>query len=196
MKPFGHFNKSHLVINFGVIDMGRVLNFSDGQSSATTPLIEGTTNFKQYANDAAYASDVGSPVGGAVYYNTTLDVVQYYNDSSATWVIVGQGENVTASRGTPEDIVAGSGISPLGVYKESIYIQGSGGAVDISANPQISAGTNSGDELILICVSDTNTIQLDDGDGLSLNGSFLMVNNSVIKLKWDGSTWLEQSRRD
>jgi len=176
--------------------MSRVLDFNDSQSSATIPVIEGTVSFKQYVDEAAYVADVGAPQGGSTFYNTTLDVVEYYDASVPDWVIVGQGENVTGSRISPIDILAASGISIKGVYKETIYVQGSGGAVDITANPQIEAGNKIGDELILICVSDVNSLQLDDGNGLKMNGPMLMVNNSVIKYEWDGSQWIEVSRRD
>lgn len=175
--------------------MSRVLDFNDSQSSATIPIIEGTVSFKQYADDTAYVADVGAPQGGSVFYNTTLDVVQYYDANASAWVIIGQKGTVTGTRGAPIAVPVG-GITPIGVESETIYVAGDGGAIDITANPQISAGANDGDELILIGTSDTNTIQLDDGNGLSLNGSMLLANNSVIKLKWDGSLWLEQSRRD
>lgn len=175
--------------------MSRVLNFNDSQSSATIPIIEGTVSFKQYADTASYVADVGAPQGGSVFYNTTLDVIQYYDANVSAWVIVGQRGTVTGTRGAPIAVPVG-GITPLQLESETIYVEGDGGAIDITAIPQIAAGGNDGDELILIGVSDVNTIQLDDGDGLSLNGSMLLVNNSVIKLKWDGSTWIEISRRD
>jgi len=75
-------------------------------------------------------------------------------------------------------------------------IQGSGGAVDITANPQISAGT-SGAFLMLEGQSDSNTVKLDDGAGLSLHGgSFTMKNHDMLTLVYSGndSTWHEVSR--
>jgi len=176
--------------------MSRVLNFNDSQSSATTPLLEGTFSFKQYASEAAYVSDIGAPQGGAAFYNTTLDVLEYYDANATAWVIVGQRGTITGTRATPIGITAVGGITSIQVERETVYIEGSGGPIDITANPQIAAGNNAGEELILIGTSDVNTLQLDDGTGLSLNGAMLLVNNSVIKLLWDGTSWLEQSRRD
>jgi len=182
-------------MSYGVINMSRILDFNDSQSSATIPIIEGTVAFKNYVDEAAFIADVGGPFPGSVFYNSTLNVVQYYDSGASSWIVVASAKKVTGSRGTPVDVPVG-GITPLGVQREAIYVQGDGGAIDITANPQIAAGSLVGDELILICVSDANTLTLEDGDGLSLNGSMLMVNNSVIKLEWDGSLWLEQSRRD
>jgi hypothetical protein len=175
--------------------MSRVLDFNDSQSSATIPIIEGTVAFKQYADTAAYIADVGAPQGGAAFYNTTLDVIQYYDDAVSDWQIVGQRGKITGTRGVPI-AVSVAGITPGGYESETIYVAGDGGAIDITANPQIAAGNNDGDELILIGTSDANTLQFDDGNGLSLNGAMVLYNNSVLKLKWDGTTWLEISRRD
>ena len=69
-------------------------------------------------------------------------------------------------------------------------------AVNISANPQVSNGAFVGQALILVGRSDTNTITLEDGDGLSLNGTIELFLNSVIELIWSGSVWLEKSRKE
>jgi hypothetical protein len=75
------------------------------------------------------------------------------------------------------------------------FIEGSGGAVDVSANPQIAAGNTVGQELILIGRNDTNTVLFEDGTGLSLNGPFDMGADNVLTLVWDTSVWVEVSRR-
>lgn len=116
--------------------------------------------------------------------------------TSASAPTGGSSSTVTGSTGSPTAIVAGTGITPTGVAQEIIFVQGSGGAVDITANPQIAAGTASGQKLTLIGCSDTNTVKIEEGTGLRLNGSYTMVNGSVITLNWDGSNWLEESRND
>jgi len=102
------------------------------------------------------------------------------------------------SFGTPNDIVAGTGIVFDGNGNTEIqYIQGSGGAVNISANPQISAGTNDCDELKLIGASDANTVQIDDGDGVVLVGFLPPLGaGDSISFVWDddNSLWREVSR--
>lgn len=79
------------------------------------------------------------------------------------------------------------------------YMQviGSPGAVDITANPQISA-TVKGDVLIIEGTSDSSTVKLDDGNGVQLsNGlSFTLGDGDVIGLTYDGSNWIENFRHE
>jgi hypothetical protein len=103
---------------------------------------------------------------------------------------------VTGTRASPTNITAGGGITPGNTYSdETIFIQGSGAAVDISANPQIAAGTTVGQKLRLIGRSSVNTVLLEDGTGCSLNGAWLAEADSVITLLWDGTNWVEIARR-
>ena len=104
--------------------------------------------------------------------------------------------SVTGTRASPTSITAAGGISFSGsAYKNVAFIQGNAGAVDITANPQIAAGSLVGQELMLIGRSDTDTVKLDDGTGLSLNGSAVLGADSVIQLVWDGTNWSEVARR-
>ena len=104
---------------------------------------------------------------------------------------------VTGTYAAPSAIVAGTGIAFAGTGYFSIwFIEGSGGAVDITANPQIVAGTIVGAMLWLVGCSDTNTVKLDHGTGLTLNGSCILGAGAVIQLMWAGATlgWTEVSR--
>jgi hypothetical protein len=78
---------------------------------------------------------------------------------------------VTGTRASPSNIVAGTGIAYTGSDARQLWmIQGNAAGInDVSANPQIAAGA-AGRELILIGCSDANTVLLEDGTGLSLNG--------------------------
>jgi hypothetical protein len=118
--------------------------------------------------------------------------------TSAAVPTVGALQVVTATSAAPVSITAGGGITPGGYAHETIYIQGSGGPVDITVNPQIVAGTVSGQRLTLIGAHDTNTVKLDDGTGLFMNGSYTMVKHSSVTFEWDsaGSRWQEVSRND
>jgi len=103
---------------------------------------------------------------------------------------------ITGTRAAPSSIVAGTGIAFTGTkWFNTWFIQGSGGAVDVSANPQIAAATSVGQQLRLIGRDDTNTVQLDDGTGLSLNGSWYAFADSVLGLVWDGTNWVEEYRK-
>ena len=107
----------------------------------------------------------------------------------------GSGVSVSGSRGAPVNVTAGGGISPGADTFQKIYIQGSGGAVTVTANPQVAAGTTDGQRLILVGRSDTNTVTLANGTGLSLNGDITLGDDDTLDLSWDGTSWCEVSRR-
>jgi hypothetical protein len=94
------------------------------------------------------------------------------------------------------NITAAGGITAT---RAVMRIQGSGGAVDITANPQIAGGSD-GEILILIGQSNANTVKLDEGTGLQLSGgtSFTMGLNDTIQFVYDavGGNWIELSRRN
>lgn len=103
---------------------------------------------------------------------------------------------VTGSWASPIAITAAGGITPAGAAEEIMFIIGSGGAVDITANPQIVAGTTNGQKLKLISKSDTNTVKIDDGTGVALNGNFTMKSKTVLNLVWVSTLaeWIEDGR--
>lgn len=105
---------------------------------------------------------------------------------------------VVGSHAAPSAIVAGTGIPAPATERTKHYIQGSGGAVDVSANPQIAAGSLEGWELTLVGCSDTNTVLLENGDGLIMNGPYTLVDGSIIRFTWDAgqSLWQEVCRND
>ena len=76
-------------------------------------------------------------------------------------------------------------------------VQGSPGAVNITANPQIADGTD-GQILVLKGMHDTNTVTLDNGTGISLTSgaSFTLGNKDTITLIYDAldDEWIEISR--
>ncbi len=121
----------------------------------------------------------------------------WYKRTSAGESPLGGGAfSVTGTRASPSAIVAGTGIAFTGADARQLwFIEGSGGAVDVSANPQIAAATTVGQELTLVGRSDTNTVTLENGTGLDLNGECVLGASSVLSLVWDGSAWVEMSRR-
>lgn len=105
---------------------------------------------------------------------------------------------VTGTYTSATAITAGGGITSSAYSYEIQYVAGSGGAVDITANPQISAGTTNGDKITIIGTHNTNTVTLDNGTGLSLNGSCVLAAGSSITLIWSAvnTLWIEESRND
>lgn len=101
-----------------------------------------------------------------------------------------------ATRGSPTLITAVGGISFSGTHwKTTNFIAGNAGPITVTATPQITAGTVISQDLILIGRDATNTVTLSDGIGLSLSASWIGGLNSVLNLTWDGSVWVETSRR-
>jgi len=91
-------------------------------------------------------------------------------------------------------------IGGITVTADVMRIQGDGGAIEITANPQIAAPYQDGTVVELEGMSDVNTVQLDDGTGLQLAGavSFVMGEGDTIKLRWNlvRTVWVELSRSE
>lgn len=95
----------------------------------------------------------------------------------------------------PNQIVADVGVTTLGVGREYQFIEGAGGSVVVTANPQITVGVTVGDELILECVAtSTQTVTLATGTGLLLHSTYDMQTGSVLSLIWNGLVWVEICR--
>ena len=94
------------------------------------------------------------------------------------------------------EITAAGGIT---VTHRDMRIVGSGGAVNITADPQIAAGKDR-QRVQIQGTDDVNTVQLDDGTGLQLEGgvSCILGKNDIIELFYDivESAWIEISRSD
>ncbi len=105
---------------------------------------------------------------------------------------------ISGTRASPNAITAAGGISAsTTAYRQLIYVQGSGGAVDITANPQITASTIDGAELVVVCCSDTNTVTIDHGTGVDANGSNTMGDGDAMHFVYStgSALWQEISRR-
>jgi len=109
----------------------------------------------------------------------------------------GSALKVIGSRSSPISITAAGGISITGNSAiTKIYVVGSGGPVIVTANPRISAGSSDGQMLIIQGRSDTNTVRLNDGNGLVLNGPCILTADLILSLSWDGTNWVEISRQN
>jgi hypothetical protein len=101
-------------------------------------------------------------------------------------------QNVTAADGLTEALK----LMSTEELDQVAFIQGSGGAVDIVANPQIEAHQVVGAKMTLIGMDATNTVQFDDGDGLALNGPAILGLRDVLELMWCGDRWIEIGRNN
>lgn len=98
------------------------------------------------------------------------------------------------SVGSPNVISAAGGVSSTSDQRQYQFVISSGGAVTVTANPQVSAGTVVGQELIIEGTSDTDYPVLSHGNGLNLNGSIDLKNRKKIFLLWNGVDWSEMAR--
>lgn len=122
-------------------------------------------------------------------------------DSLLSWLVVGGSggggsANVIGTISVPSVIDPAIGIPFSGRDMKTImYVTSNGGADIITANPQIAPGEVDGQELILIYVSDVNTLELNDGNGLDLPMKFISENKRKQSLHWNTSVWSEDYRR-
>lgn len=120
--------------------------------------------------------------------------------ASRTIAMTGAGRNQPS--GTilsPTAITAIGGVTPVsGKPVQSIRLQGSGGAVTVTANPAIVAGTIDGQLLTLIGASSTNTVTINDGNGVVQNGPVVLKKYSCISYEWVAGdlNWVERARND
>lgn len=102
----------------------------------------------------------------------------------------------TGTRVAPTAVTAAGGITLGTALRQLQFVVGSPGAVVVSANPQVAAGTVVGQELLLQGTDNTKTVTLANGTGLELNGACVLKSGSRLSLVWDGTIWGEVSRND
>jgi hypothetical protein len=91
-------------------------------------------------------------------------------------------------------IDSASGFMSTTEMDQVLFVQGSGGAIDVTTDPQIEDHEIVGAKLTLIGMSDTNTLLFEDGAGLSLNGPAELGLNDVLELMWCGDRYIELGR--
>lgn len=173
--------------------MAKIIDFFDGSQSASAPTISNVsaTDLAQYANDAAYEADnTGSPTAGNIYYNTTLDLIRFYDDGALTWrsidVVAAGVSSVNAITGAVV-LVAGTNITltPVG-QNITIDSTATGSALEIEYRT-ISAGENTAKQLTLAATPGTPTevMLAIAGAPTQVYGLDFTVSGSV--LSWSGT---------
>lgn len=150
--------------------------------------------------DTSQLQDEGNPFGLEIWGRSgkmtrELDISDTFTAATEPTIEFAN-PTVTGTFASPSQIVAGTGIVISDATIEIIIVEGSGGPVDISVDPQIPVATVEGSQLILIGASDTNTVQLDDGTGLSLTGTMTLFDESNITLTFRDGLWNETSRKN
>lgn len=173
-------------------------NAAASAASASTSATNAATSATSAATSATNATNSAAAAATSATNAATSETNAAASAAAAAASAAGVqgGYTVEDSRGTPANVTALGGVVISDNTKHRIkkYVQGSGGAIDISANPQITAGQYDGQELLLVGRSATNTLQFDDGDGLALQGPCILGLNESIHLNWDTSVWVEVAR--
>ncbi len=114
--------------------MARLINFVDGVQTGIVPTIGNliTSSFVTYPDDATFeAAEVGSPVEGNAYFNTTLNLMRYYNgtawislaDESSVQTLTNKtidADNNTISNIENDNIKAGAAIDATKIANGSV----------------------------------------------------------------------------
>lgn len=106
-----------------------------------------------------------------------------------------QRRRITNSWAIPYSALAATSIATGILAAEDdciMYLKSNGGPVDMSASPQIAAGTRDGQGLLLIFTSNADTVFLEDGTGLDMpNGNVRSKLGTRLAFVWDNgqSVW-------
>lgn len=175
--PEGHENQSDRDVMIEQQHQGEI------DRSVKLPFTYTTSDF-----DPTIPADfIGTP---SAYLTTNAAGTAFETGASSTTRV-----SVTGTRASPSAIVAATGIAFTGSYwLNTWFVAGSGGAVIVTAAARIAAGSAAGQELTLIGRSDTNTVTLQDGNGLSTGGQTLtLVADSIVTFMFDGVNWVLKS---
>ena len=161
--------------------------------------------FKHQNIGAAAGNRIITALGTDLILKPNSSTEFIYDATQTRWVIksgsgAGGSSTIFGSAGTPRTIAA-TGISSSGSHMSTtdfdqiVFVNTSGGEVDVTTNPQITAGTSVGQKMLVVGTSNDNFILLENGNGLSLNGDWRSFDKSAIGLFWNGSEWSEIFRR-
>lgn len=146
-----------------------------------------------------YGSVQTSGLGG-----DALGLTSLISNSHDIAVVDGTGAydklTINGAYGAPQSalqsLLAATAITPNSSF---VAIVGNGGSVTLTSNPQITAGFD-GQRLIIIGTSDTNRVEIVNGNGLTLNNAvdFDMGNADTIELVYSSTIggWAELYRGD
>lgn len=91
---------------------------------------------------------------------------------------------------TSSTVTAGATLSPSVAH----HTLSAASAVTLNTTTSISDGSVSGQMLVLQGTSDTNTITIQDGSNVELNGDIVLGDGDIIGLMFNGTVWRELYR--
>jgi len=149
------------------------------------------------------ANRILTGTGQDIRLDDGASLYMFYDTTDSRWRVIGGsgggggGRTVTGTSAAPIEIDA-TGITATAGTDEDIYVDTASGIVDVTTNPQISAGTVDGQTLRVIGTSDDNAILLEDGNGIAMSGSWVSYAGAILTLRWDDSAslWRLSARED
>jgi len=161
------------------------------EGSEPSTLIQFGFRVENYVN-ASKPTNSANNIGRIIY---VTDTNKYEYDTGSAWAGIGGGALIVSTQNTLSSAAAIAFTGTTSRRLVKVQSTAASGEQDLSAlTPQIQAGVDEGQELILVGQSDVDYIILSNGNGLKLNGPWESTNQSVLNLVWSGSTWLETSR--
>ncbi len=165
---------------------------SDSYTSGTLTFDAGT--IVDINSTTVSIADINISLDGAsTTFTQTTGAIQMIPASGSTFAVNGSLTLV------PSSIALISAGSSIPVANSIVKIAGNGGAVNIDYDPQITDGVH-GQIIILRGTSNTNTVTLEELNGLALTDglSFVLGNKDTMSLMYDAGDdqWIEISRSD
>lgn len=204
--PFTTIRSSEVNANFSLF-RGHLIPISPTTATGSNLTYDlGSTEYiwnNAYARHLLMYGDTAASTPPAGFYNIyvkSTDGKAYKKDSAGLESQLGGGALVVSGTpSAPNTITAAGGITftySNGERQLMFLIGDTTTGTDITANPQISAATTTAYnlELWLMGTDSTRPITLDDGNGLTLNGQMVLNDKSLLKLLWNGTTWVETGR--
>lgn len=164
---------------------GQYFIIVDGLGDAATNNITVTPAAGNINGSATYV--INRDRGGVflAYNGTEWTILSEYTGQLAL--------SVTGSTGSPLAVVGANGITSVpSALRNTIFVEGSGGAVDVVAATPIAAGSYVGQILTVVGCSDANTVRFNHTAAkLLLNGDKILGQYDSMHLMWDGTEWFE-----
>lgn len=202
-------SKSFVVLtNASLTSLSMIPAGSNGQALILTNQTGASININNQTGGTA-ANQITTGTAATLALANTASVELIYDNNTSKWLVVGgsggggsTNPTVFGTRASPLSITAGSGlvggtnVSTTALMTIS-FVQGSGGAVTITASPAIASGTIVGQELQVIGRTNANPLTIPNQSGLvELNGSCTLGASDMLTLIWDGTAWVEKSRNN
>ena len=186
----------HEVPSGAIDNSNTVFNLTDApvDKNSTWPMVDGIVLAKtEFSLSGSQITLNSAPQRGqsidCIYFKT----ISLYPGGSGAGVAIGY--TPYGSSIYPISVSGVSGVPIVSSQRQMVFIKSTGGAVEITANPQVELHTVVGAELVVVGTSDIDYISLADGNGLALNGGIDLKLNKTITLVWTGTMWLENGRR-